>query len=472
MDFIFSVNITTPFLAIFAGVFIYIGLQHLFVGFVSNKRALNVSFGLFTLFLASFQLSLVCMEKSNSVISYLLAYKVFWISLKAACIARMIYVTLYTKIMYKKIVYTYVFVNISLIIIILFSRTGYLFDKVTGIVFVKSYFNETTTYLTGSFSKHIYLDLILNMVLYIHTFVVLIQHYFKTRKKFTLFLLLVFVELFISQVYTYLTLNIIFDSIFYQFGYLILTLGIAIALISEYLKFSQAETKIQLHEQFSKTKEDITHMIVHDLKIPLNMLLNIRDDLPKDELINMVSSFTRKMEFQVLDILDIYNTDNFVFKINKDRWDLNEIIENAIENVNFFIKQKNIFLVYDNNFKCFVSVDGRIIERVITNLLSNSVKYSQNNGFIKVLVSIVNANSVEIKIIDNGIGIEKTKLAIVFNKFEAINKQNNEIIQSSGMGLAFCKMAVEAHGGRIFIDSVVSEGTTVSFSLSLIHDFL
>jgi len=269
-----------------------------------------------------------------------------------------------------------------------------------------------------------------------------------------------------------LTLNIIFDSIFYQFGYLILTLGIAIALISEYLKFSQAETKIQLHEQFSKTKEDITHMIVHDLKIPLNMLLNIRDDLPKDELINMVSSFTRKMEFQVLDILDIYNTDNFVFKINKDRWDLNEIIENAIENVNFFIKQKNIFLVYDNNFKCFVSVDGRIIERVITNLLSNSVKYSQNNGFIKVLVSIVNANSVEIKIIDNGIGIEKTKLAIVFNKFEAINNQNNEIIQSSGMGLAFCKMAVEAHGGRIFIDSVVSEGTTVSFSLSLIHDFL
>ena len=469
---IFSVCVTTPFLSVFAGILIYLGLQHLFVGFVSNQRALNVSFGLFSLFIAGFQLGLVCMMKSNSVDGYLVAYKVFWISLKAAGIARMIYVTVYTKIIYKKFVYAYIFFNVSIIVFILFSHTGYLFDRVTGIEFGKTYFNETTAYLTGSVSKFIYLDLLLNMVLYVYTFVVLIKHYFKTKKTHTLFLLLVFGMLFVSQVYTYLTMNVTFDSVFFQIGYLILILGIAILLLNQYLKFARVEVEFQFQEKLDKTKEDITHMIVHDLKIPLNMLLNIRDDLPKDELINMVSSFTRKMEFQVLDILDIYNTDNFVFKINKDRWDLNEIIENAIENVNFFIKQKNIFLVYDNNFKCFVSVDGRIIERVITNLLSNSVKYSQNNGFIKVLVSIVNANSVEIKIIDNGIGIEKTKLAIVFNKFEAINKQNNEIIQSSGMGLAFCKMAVEAHGGRIFIDSVVSEGTTVSFSLSLIHDFL
>jgi len=86
-------------------------------------------------------------------------------------------------------------------------------------------------------------------------------------------------------------------------------------------------------------------------------------------------------------------------------------------------------------------------------------------------VSKVNMDFVEIKVIDNGIGIEKTKLANVFNKFETINKQNNEIIQSTGMGLAFCKMAVEAHGGKILLDSIVGKGTTVSFYVSLIHDY-
>jgi len=178
----------------------------------------------------------------------------------------------------------------------------------------------------------------------------------------------------------------------------------------------------------------------------------------------MVTVFARKIKFQVMDILDNYKTDNFGLKLKKEECDLNDIIESATENVNYFIKQKNIQLVY-NAERCVVFIDAYIIERVITNLLSNSIKYSQNDGFIEIVVKRINIDYVEIKFIDNGIGIEKNKLERVFNKFEKINRQNNEIIQSTGMGLAFCKMAVEAHGGKIYLDSVENKGTTVSLIL-------
>jgi len=468
---IFSVCVTSPFLAVFAGIFVYIGLQHLLVGFVSSQRALNVSFGLYALFIASFQIGLIYTLRATTVDGYMLANKMLFISFKIAGLARIIYLTVYTKIVYKKFICLYVFLTAVLIFCISFSSTGFYWSKITGIAFYKSYFNETTAYLVGDLSKNLLFDLLITLLLCMHTFVVLIKHYFRTHSNFTLFLFIIFGSLFISQAYSYWKEVNNFDTFFFQIGYLIFILVITLTLLAEHLKFAGLEAELESQENLGRAKEEITHMIVHDLKIPLNVLLNIKEDLPKHEIINLVNSFTRKMQFQVMDILDIYKTDNHVLKVCKGEFDLNDIIEDAIGNIKLFIEQKNLTLIYEPQFKYFVSVDNRIMERVITNLLSNSIKYSQNEGFIKIDVSKVDEDAVLIKIMDNGIGIEKTKLASVFNKFETINKPNNEIIQSSGLGLAFCKMAVEAHGSEISLYSEVGIGTTVSFQIDLISDY-
>ena len=469
---VLSLCVTSPFLAVFAGVFIYIGLQHLFVGLVSDQRILNVSFGLYALFIGSFQVGLIYTLRATTVENYILANKILFISFKIAGLARLIYMTEYTKIVYRKFIFLYVLLTVVLVSLILFSPTGYCWSEITGIGFYKSYFNETTAYIIGNMSIiNMGFDLIITMLLSAHTFIVLIKHYLKTYSSFTLFLFLIFGSLFISQTYSYWKNINNFNTVFFQIGYLIFMLVIASVLLSKHFKFAGLEAELKLQDKLSQEKEDITHMIVHDLKTPLNALLNLQKNLPKDEILNLVSGFTRKMQFQVMDILDIYNTDNFSLKLNREEWDLNDIIESSIENVKFFIKQKDIQLLYNIQLRCVVIADDRILERIITNLLSNSIKYSQNGGFIEVAVSKVNMDFVEIKVIDNGIGIEKTKLANVFNKFETINKQNNEIIQSTGMGLAFCKMAVEAHGGKILLDSIVGKGTTVSFYVSLIHDY-
>jgi len=427
---------------------------------------------LYALFIGSFQVGLIYTLRATTVENYILANKILFISFKIAGLARLIYMTEYTKIVYRKFIFLYVLLTVVLVSLILFSPTGYCWSEITGIGFYKSYFNETTAYIIGNMSIiNMGFDLIITMLLSAHTFIVLIKHYLKTYSSFTLFLFLIFGSLFISQTYSYWKNINNFNTVFFQIGYLIFMLVIASVLLSKHFKFAGLEAELKLQDKLSQEKEDITHMIVHDLKTPLNALLNLQKNLPKDEILNLVSGFTRKMQFQVMDILDIYNTDNFSLKLNREEWDLNDIIESSIENVKFFIKQKDIQLLYNIQLRCVVIADDRILERIITNLLSNSIKYSQNGGFIEVAVSKVNMDFVEIKVIDNGIGIEKTKLANVFNKFETINKQNNEIIQSTGMGLAFCKMAVEAHGGKILLDSIVGKGTTVSFYVSLIHDY-
>jgi signal transduction histidine kinase len=468
---VFSVCFTTPYLAVFAGIFIYIGLQHLFVSLVSKQRVLNFSFGLYALSMAGFEIGLIYTLNATNIGDYLFANKILLISFKIAGVMRVVYLTKYANIVYKKIISIYITLIILIITLILFSKTGYLWSEITEIGFKVNCFNETTAYLIGKGSEYLVLDFFTNMLLYIHTFSVIISHYRSNRNNrnvsFTLFLFLIFAALFISQTYCYLKMENNFNTVFFQLGYLIFILVVTFVLLSEFFKFAGLETKLQLQEKYAKNQEEIIYMIVHDLKIPLNALLNLQEKLPKDDIVELINVFTLKLKFQVMDILDIYKTDNYTLSVRKDEYDLNCIIKNAIKNVDFFIRQKNIILVYEPEFRSVICVDRNIIERVVTNLLSNSIKYSQANGFIKVVTSNADVNFVEIKVIDNGIGVEKTKIVNVFDKFAAINLPDNEVVQSTGLGLAFCKMAIEVHGGRIFLDSVVGKGTTVSFTLKL-----
>jgi len=135
-------------------------------------------------------------------------------------------------------------------------------------------------------------------------------------------------------------------------------------------------------------------------------------------------------------------------------------------------KQKNIKL--ENRIKnYFVKIDKEIIERVFINILTNAIKYTPNNGKIILKSEPIkmpflkekNAPFVKISISDTGVGIPSDKLDKVFGKFEQVIAKKSGLARSTGIGLTFCKLFIEAHSCLIGVESESEEGTTFWFTL-------
>jgi len=111
-----------------------------------------------------------------------------------------------------------------------------------------------------------------------------------------------------------------------------------------------------------------------------------------------------------------------------------------------------------------IIADRRAVMQMILNLLSNSVKFTKENGQI-TLKCRENNETIDITIIDNGIGIPANKLANITNPFEQVECSYTREYEGSGLGLSITKELAEAHGGRIHIESTLGAGTTVTIRL-------
>ena len=113
-----------------------------------------------------------------------------------------------------------------------------------------------------------------------------------------------------------------------------------------------------------------------------------------------------------------------------------------------------------------ITADRQRIEQVIINILSNAVKYTPDGGRIDIELKVQRARrNLVLTIRDNGIGIPKEDLDHLFERFYRVEKSRTQDAGGTGLGLAIAKELVEAHGGTISIDSVLSEGTTVRIEL-------
>jgi signal transduction histidine kinase len=111
-----------------------------------------------------------------------------------------------------------------------------------------------------------------------------------------------------------------------------------------------------------------------------------------------------------------------------------------------------------------VQADPRWIKQVFPNLIDNAIKYSPEGGLI-VIRGEVRSSSVVISISDQGIGIPPEDLILVFDKYVRAKSRIGVQISGTGLGLPIARTIVEAHGGHIWADSVINQGTTMSFSL-------
>jgi len=239
-------------------------------------------------------------------------------------------------------------------------------------------------------------------------------------------------------------------------------------------------------------KEAMTGMIVHDLKNPLNAIIGLSSMNQDDELMQMVNTAGNQMLNLVLNILDVQKFENTEVKLNLSETPLLQITDEASKQVSLLIKQKKQKLKLLISPKIVVVTDQEIMVRVFVNMLTNAIKYTPNDGEITIKFeaafheqdeyisnSMIQQRAKEnfngklplclISVNDTGQGIPEDKQHLVFEKFGQVEAKKSGGVRSTGLGMTFCKMVIEAHAGNIWLTSEVGMGTTFFLTLPCLH---
>ncbi len=215
-------------------------------------------------------------------------------------------------------------------------------------------------------------------------------------------------------------------------------------------------------QELDKFKEGLTSMIVHDLKNPLNTILGLAE---KEEVVQA----GKQMLNMVLNILDVQKFEKAQFGLSLVDYRLQNIIRQALSEVKLLIERKSLKVENRVSPSLYVKVDFEIISRVLVNILTNAIKFSPNNSTITLSSTLkdipIPADFVLLAITDQGEGISPDKIPYIFDKFSQVKERKSGEVRSTGLGLTFCKMAVEAHGGMINVISQPNQGATFWLTL-------
>ena len=199
-------------------------------------------------------------------------------------------------------------------------------------------------------------------------------------------------------------------------------------------------------------------MIVHDLKNPLNTLLAYAQ-LPE------VRQSAQQMMHMVLNILDVQKFESAELKLHWSRVSVVELIEEALDQVKVLRQQKNLTIRHFIAQDFQVKTDRDITLRVLINLFTNAIKHSPLNTSIEIRLEEMAAYEVKLLITDEGPGVEPDLQDKVFDKFFSLEANMRGGVKSSGLGLTFCKLAVEEQGGQIGVVNESSKGASFWFTL-------
>ncbi len=223
-----------------------------------------------------------------------------------------------------------------------------------------------------------------------------------------------------------------------------------------------------------QTREDMVRMIVHDLRNPLANIMNSLDVLhdvigEKDsattqvELVNIAKRSSQRLHQLISSILDISQLETGQAILETTSTDLIALLRDALQFVTPQADIREIRLTADLAVPLpQVQMDRDMISRVVLNLLDNALKFTPVGSAINLRVS-VREPFVEVAITDNGPGIPSDQLQKIFEKFVRVRHKDGP--RGTGLGLAFCRLAIEAHGGHIWAENNAGPGATFRFTL-------
>ena len=230
-------------------------------------------------------------------------------------------------------------------------------------------------------------------------------------------------------------------------------------------------------QRLENSRREFVANVSHELRTPLTTVKSYTEtllDLQSDgdyepeitnTFLNTINNETDRMTRLVKDLLLLSRLDYGISDFNKEYFSVADLIKDIISRLEIQIKEKQQNVNYEptNQLPLFYGNIDRI-EQVITNILTNAIKYTPNCGAITISTMYV-FDSIVIKVKDTGIGISEENLEHIFERFYRVDKARSREMGGTGLGLAIAKEIIEAHNGSITIKSVPNYGTDVMIKL-------
>ncbi|HEX2229588.1 MAG TPA: ATP-binding protein [Candidatus Binatia bacterium] len=242
--------------------------------------------------------------------------------------------------------------------------------------------------------------------------------------------------------------------------------------------YEQTRRQASELQHASKLQADFSAMIAHDLRSPLMNITGIAE-LMSEGTFGGVTEEQRKWLTRirvnghnlidlVSDFLDVSKLESGYVDVKKEVVALGEIIQRSVENYRVLALDKNISITaaVDSSLPA-VDADPRRLDQVFSNLLSNAIKFTGQSGDVEVGAERVDSTRVKVWVKDNGEGIPSEEIGQIFQKYRQAGNVKNSDQKGTGLGLVICKMIIDAHGGKIWVDSEPKKGSTFYFSLPL-----
>jgi len=228
-------------------------------------------------------------------------------------------------------------------------------------------------------------------------------------------------------------------------------------------------------QKISKRKTDFISSVSHELRTPLTSVKGYASILLEEKLgqlppavkerLGKINRHSDELVHMVNDLLDIARLESGKTVIKTEDQDLQEIIATVSDLIMIQCKNKNIDLITDIQKNLpVVMADRSQLQRIFINLLGNAVKFTPEKGKI-VIKAHKKDNVVEVAISDSGIGMPSEALTRIFEEFYRVDNAVNQQVKGTGLGLSLVKHIVEAHKGKIWVESTVGKGSTFYFTL-------
>jgi signal transduction histidine kinase len=236
----------------------------------------------------------------------------------------------------------------------------------------------------------------------------------------------------------------------------------------------------QIEENYRKLREleslrdSLTHMIVHDMRTPLTSIYGYLEMLKQfesehlsdegKEYLSVVMGETQNLMEMINSLLDVSKMEHGEMQLDLSEFDIAEVAREIVGKIEPLREDRSIVLEFSED-PLLVKADRQLISRVIQNLLSNALRFTPSPGGEIRIRAERSDKMVKVCVIDNGPGVPKEYHEKIFEKFGQVESRANRQKYSTGLGLTFCKLAVESHGGRIGVESEPGKGSNFWFTL-------
>jgi len=210
--------------------------------------------------------------------------------------------------------------------------------------------------------------------------------------------------------------------------------------------------------KLEKIRKESTSDLAHELRTPLTTIKGYLEALEDGKMkadqqtIKEMQEESQRMAILVEKLNEFANAQNKIFNLNEEKLNLTPIIKKIIKQQNGYINKKNIDLKLELESKLYVKGDKDSLFQIFNNIIENAIKYNKINGKI-VIRNAIDKDNLIIQIKDSGIGISKENLPYIFERFYRADKSRNSKNQGTGIGLAVVKELMDAHQGKIEVES-------------------